>query len=61
MRSLKIPSLASKSKKRYDADTIILHACFQVLKDCVEEEKIDTRADYETFKEFVASVARRPS
>jgi hypothetical protein len=47
MRSLKIPSLESKSKKHYDACEIILHACFQILKDYVEEEKVSIDIDHE--------------
>lgn len=39
MRTLKIESLPSK-KKCIDGDFIILHASFQALKDCVEQEKL---------------------
>lgn len=34
----------------------MLHACFQILKDCVEKEHVDTDGDYEYNKEFVDEV-----
>ena len=37
MKVLKIESL---SKGWHDKDNIMLHACFQLLKDCVEKEKL---------------------
>jgi len=37
MRILKIESLAPKSEKWINKDIIMLHACFQILKDCVDE------------------------
>ena len=55
MRTLKINSLPSK-KRWIDRDFIMLHACFQILQDCVEEEKVDTHCDYETNKNFVDEV-----
>ena len=55
MRKLKINSLPSK-KRWIDRDIIMLHACFQILQDCVEEEKVDTHCDYEAHKDFVDEV-----
>lgn len=55
MRTLKIESLPD-SKVWKDADEIMLHACFQLLKDCVEQEKVDTKCNYEAHKEFVDEV-----
>lgn len=55
MRILKIESLPS-AKQWVDRDEIILHSCFQILKDCVEKEEVDTHCDYETHKEFVDEV-----
>jgi hypothetical protein len=55
MRYLKIESLPPKSEWR-DRDEIMLHSCFQILKDCVEKEKVDTHCNYETHKEFVDEV-----
>ena len=40
MRILKIESLPS-SKHWVDRDEIMLHSCFQILKDCIEKEKVD--------------------
>ncbi len=55
MRTLKIESLPT-AKHWVDRDEIMLHACFQLLKDCVEEEKVDTHVNYERHKEFVDEV-----
>lgn len=55
MRILKIESLPS-AKQWVDRDEIMLHSCFQILKDCVEKEEVDTHCDYETHKEFVDEV-----
>lgn len=55
MRILKINSLAS-SKTWIDRDEIMLHACFQILQDCVEKEKVDTHCNYESHKDFVDEV-----
>ena len=55
MRTLKIESLPSK-KDWVDRDTIMLHACFQILKDCVEKEEVDTHCNYEAHKDFVDEV-----
>jgi hypothetical protein len=55
MRVLKIESLPS-AKEWIDRDEIMLHSCFQLLKDCVEKEKVDTDRDYEANKEFVDEV-----
>lgn len=54
MLSLKIESLSSKDW--VDRDEIMLHACFQILKDCVEKEKVDTHCNYESHKKFVDEV-----
>ena len=56
MRILKIESLPSASKKWVDRDSIMLHACFQILKDCVEKEAVDTHCNYEKHKEQVDEV-----
>ena len=55
MRTLKINSLPDK-EVWIDKDIIMLHACFQILQDCVEEEKVDTHCDYEAHKDFVDEV-----
>lgn len=55
MRVLKIESLPP-SKVWVDRDFIMLHSCFQILKDCVEKEKVDTHCNYEAHKEFVDEV-----
>jgi hypothetical protein len=41
MRKLKIESLQSKKQGWVDRDVIMLHSCFQLLKDCVEKENVD--------------------
>lgn len=38
MRHLKIESLENKNVRYYEMDEVMLHACFQVLKDFVENE-----------------------
>ena len=55
MRILKIDSL-SNAKQWVDRDTIMLHACFQILQDCVEKEKVDAHCNYEAHKDFVDEV-----
>lgn len=55
MRILKIESLPS-AKQWVDRDNIMLHSCFQILKDCVEKEEVDIHCDYEAHKEFVDEV-----
>lgn len=55
MRYLKIESLPS-AKEWVDRDDIMLHACFQILKDCVEKEHVDTHSDYDYHKDFVDEV-----
>lgn len=52
MRILKIESLPD-NKNWVDKDRIMLHACFQLLKDCVEQEKVLEHCNYETHKDFV--------
>lgn len=56
MRILKIDSLDSKSVKWVDRDEIMIHSCFQILKDCVEKEGVDTHCNYDSHKEFVDEV-----
>lgn len=56
MRVLKIQSLEPVSKGWRNRDEIMLHACFQILKDCVEKEHVDTHCNYETHKDFVDEV-----
>lgn len=55
MRILKIYSLPS-AKTWVDRDHIMLHACFQILQDCVEKENVDTRISYEAHKDFVDEI-----
>jgi len=55
MRILKINSLPS-SKNWVDRDEIMLHACFQILQDCIEKEKVDTHCEYKNNKDFVDEV-----
>lgn len=56
MRLLKIDSLDKKSIRWIDRDVIMLHACFQILKDCVEKEHVDTHCNYDSHKKFVDEV-----
>lgn len=44
MRILKINSLPT-AKTWLDRDTIMLHACFQILQDAIEKEHVDTHSD----------------
>lgn len=55
MRTLKIETLPP-TKQWVDRDVIMLHACFQVLQDCVEKEKVDTHCNYKAHKTFVDEV-----
>ena len=55
MRILKIDSLPN-AKEWVDRDHIMLHACFQILQDCVEKENVDTHCNYEAHKDFVDEV-----
>lgn len=55
MRILKINSLPS-DKDWIDRDEIMLHACFQILEDCIEKEHLDTHLNYETHKKLVDEV-----
>lgn len=55
MRILKIHSLPT-AKEWLDRDIIMLHACFQLLQDCVEQEHVDTHCNYEAHKDFVDEV-----
>lgn len=55
MRTLKINSLPS-SKDWVDRDVVMLHACFQILEDCVEKEEVDNHCNYETHKEPVDEI-----
>jgi hypothetical protein len=52
MRILQIASLPT-AKQWVDRDEIMLHSCFQILKDCIEKEKVDTHCNYDTHKHFV--------
>ena len=54
VRNLKIESLAKNGW--IDSDEIMLHACFQILKDCVEQEHVDTHCNYAAHKDFVDEV-----
>ena len=52
MRYLKIDSLP-KATEWVDKDEIMLHACFQLLQDCIDKEHVDTHCCYEAHKEWV--------
>jgi len=54
MRKLKIKTLPRKSW--VDKDEVMLHACFQLLVDYIEQEKGDTHCNYETHKDFVDEI-----
>lgn len=56
MRILRIESLPPKSEAWIDADEVMLHACFQILRDCVEREHVDTQCNYESHRESVDEV-----
>lgn len=56
MRIVKIESLPAVREQWIDRDEVMLHACFQILKDCVEKEKVDEHCNYEAHKEFVDEV-----
>lgn len=55
MRYLKIESLPG-SKQWVDRDEVMLHACFQILQDCMEKEGVDVHCSYEAHGEFVDEV-----
>lgn len=55
MRILKIESLPP-AKVWIDRDNIMLHSCFQILKDAIEKEKVDKHVNYESHKDFVDEV-----
>lgn len=52
MRVFKIESLPN-ARTWVDRDEIMLHACFQILKDCVEKEDLLNHCDYKEHKEQV--------
>ena len=57
MRVLKIDSLPSQKEIGWiDRDHIMLHACFQLLEDCVNKEKVDTHCDYKAHKKQIDEV-----
>lgn len=56
MRILKIETLPSKSIEWIDNDEIMIHSCFQILKNSVEKEHVDTHCNYNSHKEFVDEV-----
>lgn len=57
MRILKIHTLPSvKECSWIDKDYIMLHACFQLLVDCVEEEKVHEHCNYEHHKKEIDEV-----
>lgn len=55
MRYLRIESLPS-SKTWVDRDELMLHSCFQILKDSVEKENVDTHCNYESCKNKVDEI-----
>ena len=56
MRYIKIDSLPSSKKKWIDKDVEMYHACFQLLVNAVEKEKVHTHVCQEVHKEFVEEV-----
>lgn len=52
MRTLKIESLPN-ARQWVDRDELMLHACFQILQDCVELEEVEKHVNYEAHKDFV--------
>jgi SOS response regulatory protein OraA/RecX len=54
MRTLKIESLSDVDW--INKDKVMIHACFQILKDFIEDEEGDTAIDYKEHKEFVDEV-----
>ncbi len=57
MRILKIESLPPVSKQIWiDRDEIMLHSCFQLLKDFVEKEKFEKTLEYKHHKPFIDEV-----
>jgi hypothetical protein len=55
MRLLKIESLPD-TKQWVDRDEIMLHACFQILKDFIEKENGDTHCNYEAHKDRIDEI-----
>jgi len=55
MRILKINSLPT-AKTWLDRDELMLHACFQLLEDCMEKEHVDTHCSYDVHNKFVEEV-----
>lgn len=55
MRILRIESLPN-TKQWIDRDEIMLHVCFQILKDFIEKENGDTHCNYEAHKDFVDEI-----
>lgn len=52
MRHLKISSLP-KSKEWIEYDCIMLHSCFQILKNFIEKDQGLTHCDYEHHKDYL--------
>ncbi len=55
MRRLKITSLPNINSW-VDRDEIMLHACFQILKDYIDKEKGDVHCNYEAHKDFIDEI-----
>jgi len=53
MRILRIESLPPMNVRWIDRDMIMLHSCFQILKDFIEKEKGLEHSNYETHKHFI--------
>ncbi len=53
MRILKINTLPKVKDKWVDRDIVMLHACFQILVDCIEKENLLTHCNYESHKESI--------
>lgn len=52
MRLLEISTLPPK-EEWVDADEVMLHACFEIFKECVDEEGVLEHANPETNKEWI--------
>ncbi len=53
MRIVKIETLPSKKEAWVDRDELMLHSCFQILKDFVEKEHPMEHLHKETHKDFL--------
>jgi len=56
MRILKLENLPKMTIRWVDRDIIMLHACFQILQDCVDKENVDTHSCYKEHKESIDEI-----